>query len=420
MTDTTRYRIINFIKEKIEFSIPMIQNDLEIEYGEIRNVISDLEDEKKIEFLEGIVYKWVVNDEEEGDDDNDDDGDDDLTPFERLFARRQEHRPPSFLFDNSDESDEDTSDSKDDDNNIFKSLFDDPSDLDNFVDSVFKNESEVTDFIDSISDETKSKLLEPNGGPLPDLNEDTVSIHKFIAPYNFKRDDIDVEDNAFPHAVKMIIPDIDEPFHIFRGGDDENHHFHDNGVVVKYIRHKAKDLDAITKYKWIELIKKCSRDICESGHFDGDIYKLPVPEIDDYKSFRSALATFTTEVLNIIYYVNATLERNSINSLFIDLHNNIASRHEEIGEKIIESYDNIDTLTDYLDKIVEICPEANSKTAIRVAIKVPLVAIKLRHPKRREIARFFNDISCENETSVIVYFIMKKINDIVKPEESEE
>ena len=425
---TTKEKVIDYIKEKVEFSAPMLQDALELEYGEVRKVISELEDEKKIEFLEGIVYKWIVTDEEESNNDNDgyddDDNDDDKrTPFEKLFARRTPHRPPSFLFDDPDDSDnsnDDTSDSDDDDDGIFKSLFGDKSELDTFFECIIKEDREITGFVDSITDEIKDKLLEPNGGPLPDLGEENMSIEKFAAPYIYKRRDVDVEDNAFPHAVKMIVPNIDEPFHIFMDGGDEDHHFHDNGVVVKYIKSKAKDLDAINTYKWVELIKKCSREVCEIGSFDGDIYKLPVKKLDDFRNFNAALSAFTTEVLNIISYVNTILERNSSSSLFFPHTNNLVNQHDEIAAKIVELYDSTDTLTDYLDKIVEICPDANARTAIRVAFKCPLVALKLRHPQKRAISNFFHDVSCKDDTAIIVYFVIRKINDILKSEESEE
>ena len=77
MTTTTKNTVIKHIKEKVEFSIPTLQSELGLEYGEIRDIISELEEEKKIEFLEGIVYKWVVPDEKESDDDDKDDDEND-------------------------------------------------------------------------------------------------------------------------------------------------------------------------------------------------------------------------------------------------------------------------------------------------------------------------------------------------------
>ena len=440
MTTTTKDTVIQHIKEKVEFSIPTLQSELGLEYGEIRDIISELEEEKKIEFLEGIVYKWAVPDEKESedddkDDDENDDSDDSLKAlFDRPFYKHPRHRPPSFLFDDSDEisddessSSEESDDSSDsDEDTSFNLMFKDSNDLSSFLEFLSKKAGELDSFIEGIGGEKKHLLLETKGGPLPNLDDDEISIYKFIEPYNYKRENIDLENNEFHGAVDMTIPDIDEPFHIFteekeeEDEEEEKLYFHDNGVVVKYIKHKAKDLNTTIKYEWLELIQKYSREICPSGSFVGDKYTLPIKKYDSYKNYNAALATFTTEVFNIISYVNTMLERNSTQSLFADLHNNSTNLHEEVAEKVISHFGSFTGLTDYLDKLVEICPEANSRTASRVALKAPIVAFKNRHPRRREITRFFSGMNGEKDSSLIIYFIIKKIKEIIKSDESGE
>ena len=67
MTITPTYRIKAFISDKESFSIPMIQSELGLDYGEIREIISDLIDEEKVAFLGGILYKWTSIEEKNND-----------------------------------------------------------------------------------------------------------------------------------------------------------------------------------------------------------------------------------------------------------------------------------------------------------------------------------------------------------------
>lgn len=57
MKTNAKEQIIEFIKPKECFSIPIIQNALSLDYGAIREAITELEDDEKVTFLEGIVYK---------------------------------------------------------------------------------------------------------------------------------------------------------------------------------------------------------------------------------------------------------------------------------------------------------------------------------------------------------------------------
>ncbi len=388
MSNNAKEKIIDYIKAKECFSIPMIQNDLSLDYGIVREVICELEGDEKVTFLEGIVYKWTAPKDENNNNEKEDDSKiAPESPFSRFFknhlSRRQE---TDEIKDNKDE---------------------DGGDAVNFVDSVFRTRFESTgNFLQ------KKRLLESNGGPFPEYPKNDLSLIQYIS---LQRDAEDAE-NAFLPRLDVHIPEINKRLVIHTGDSPGLSFFHDNGLLAEYIKSKALGLDSAAISRWHDLVEDRIDEIGVCGSYSEGVFRYYVPDSADYKRYSESLSTFIDSISKSIEYVNMTIKKKGTKDLLEDFRN-IRSKHDDIADKILASDISFDDLTEFIEKVIEIEPTATAETVSRIFTKCSIKASVCGAQKRAQIISFCNKARYEYRSAVTVYFLLKQVQGILDSDE---
>ncbi len=397
MRNTARDNIEALIKGKESFSIPMIQIELGLDYGEVREVVGDLVEEEKVEFLEGIVYKWVESKEEK--DDDDDSSEDDHTSWLDAFLN-------------------DDDDDKNNDKDKEKEKDDDPLDFDSFLKSIMSINSinaedllreDDTDWdIDDIGNLTKSK-----GGPLPEISDEVLPLFRLISDQR----DYDPSEGIFRPMIDVSLPGASEPLdiHVAKTEEDESRrYFHDGGKLTEYIRSLAEGLESSTVNGWQKLIEKWIPQYDLHGIYEDGLFKYYVSDTVTYELFHRAIAYFITDIMKVVGLINTLIIR------YRECRVTDGVDRFDLSEHLLKSNISFESIPEFIEKILELEPEANADTINHVFFGCAMSAIRQRHPKKREIMDLSKKGRDHHGAPTIIYLIMKDVKKILETQEGGE
>lgn len=400
MSNTAKEKIIDFIKTKESFSIPTIQKEIGLDYGEIREVISDLEDEKKVEFLEGIVYKWVAKEEKK--EENEDSGKD--SSFDNFLSKRL--RRPWKRHDLDEDKDTEEKDDSDPQENLFADLFNEDSPK---KDPLNPRKFSWEDYDDDDEISVTEKLLESNGGPLPEFPDKAINLLHYVSR---QRKSCVPEDSFLP-KLDITIPGINKPLIVYVHGEEDNSYFYDNGLVAEYIKSKAQHLDDGLIQDWHDIIDARISELGIQGAYVDEEFRYYVPDFAKYEVFEDSLSAFTTSVSKIIDYVKITLDNKRTRDT-IDDFKHLKLKHDDIINGVLNSDIGFEDITEFIEKVIEIEPEANSETISHLFVRCSVRAISTDHPQKDKIINFCAKARREYSSSIIVYFILRKVRSIIE------
>ena len=372
--------IAEFIEDKDSFSIPYLQSELNFTYGEIREAITELEKEKKVEFLGGIVYKWAPP---QTDFDEDDDDEMSLEEVRKSIAkeiamtrkrviRKMRGLDSRFPFDDDD----------DDDDDAF--LFD-----------------------DTALDSDSNLLLVSNGGPIPNVATENVSITQFIA----QQREYNLQDKSFSPRLNVTIPDINEKlmFHAFERFS--NWYIHDGGIASKYIRSKALGLEEDMAKAWYDLIVENVPRAMVSCKFGEDRLILSVDDYAPLTYFEERVSHLSTTIGQLIAFTDYIIKRQNRIDTLKSFHVPF-EEYDRIATALLDSGVEFENLTEVVEKILEIYPEATSEIVNKVLMRCAAVALRREDENAEKIIEFYGKVKNNYTYSLTVYFIMKQVENI--------
>lgn len=420
MIRTPRYRIEAFIKKKGDFSIPMIQTELGLDYGEIREIISDLVDEEKVVLLGGILYKWILFEEE-----NNDNGDD------------KKDTTPSWLdnfFKDDDDDDDDDADDDNDENDSTDSWLDNllKDDDDDEDDSEQKDDSSLSfdDFLKAImstntidiGDPFKkdtdwnfgdiNKLTKSNGGPLPEIDDKLIPLSHLM----MKQRDYDRLDNTFLPVTCISLPDKSDPLkiHVSKADDGElDSYLHDNGQFIEYVRSLADGLEDDVANGWQKLIERLITGLDLNGRYEDGRFKYYVTEYMTYEAFNHSLAGFIIDIMEGVNLVNAIIKgyRETASNDDVDRY--------DLAEHILKTDISFESIPEFVDKVRELKPKANADTINRLFLVCAMSAIRERHPKKIQIMDLSKKGRANSGATPAIHLIMKDIKRILESKDGD-
>lgn len=423
MIRTPRYRIEVFIKDKETFSIPMIQSDLGLDYGEIREIISDLVDEEKVEFLEGIVYKSVESKEEKDDDsssdnnlfswddlfsDDDDDDDNNSNNNTDTSSKNTPFWLDSLMSDDDDEENKKTEDEDDDSSSVF-------SDFLKAMRSI--NSINANDIFNSIVSKLETadvdKLMESNGGPLPDLNDGEMPLSFFTS----NQKEYDSDKNTFRPKIDIFIPESNNPLviHVAESVNDESdYYFHDNGTITDYIRSLAEGLNKSTVNSWQKLIEKWLEKHGLNGRYEDGHYKYYVPGMMTHESFHRALSCFVADVMKIVDIIDMIIRYYKDKCYISPISNS------DLAERLLQSDISFESITEFFNEIISIDPMIDANTINHMFLRCAIAAIRQNHPKKNKIMDLSREGRKNSGALAAIYLIIRDVTNALNSGEGEE
>ena len=361
--------------------IPFLQSELNFTYREIREAISELEKEKKVEFLGGIVYKWSPpqTDSDEDDDDDKMTLDEARKSIEKKDAMARKHiirkmrgLDSHFPFDDDD----------DDDDDAF--LFD-----------------------DTALDSDSNLLLVSNGGPIPNVATENVGITQFIA----QQREYNLQDKSFSPRLNVTIPDINEKliFHTFERFS--NWYIHDGGIASKYIRSKALGLEEDMAGAWYDLIVENVPHAMMNCKFGEDKLILSIDDYAPLTYFEERVSHLSTTIGQLIAFTDYIIKRQNRIDILKSFHVPF-EEYDRIANGLLDSGVEFENLTEVVEKILEIYPEATSEIVNKVLMRCAAVALRREDENAEKIIEFYGKVKNNYTYSLTVYFIMKQVENI--------
>lgn len=415
MTITPTYRIKAFISDKESFSIPMIQSELGLDYGEIREIISDLIDEEKVAFLGGILYKWISIEEKINDSSSDnntfswdnlfnDDDDDDDTSSES----DSDSWLDNLLIDDDDEENKKTEDEDDDSSSVFSDFLKTLSSFNSIdVDDILQN------IVDDLEIDDVDKLTESNGGPLPDLNDGEMPLSFFTS----NQKEYDSDKNTFRPKIDIFIPESNTPLviHVAKSVNDESdYYFHDDGTLTDYIRSLAEGLNKSTVNSWQKLIEKWLEKHGLNGRYEDGYYKYYVPGMMTYESFHQALSCFVADVMKIVDIIDMIIRYYKDKCYISPISNS------DLAERLLQSDISFESITEFFDEIISIDPMIDANTINHMFLRCAIAAIRQNHPKKNKIMDLSREGRKNSGALAAIYLIIRDVTNALNSGEGEE
>lgn len=408
-------RIKAFINDKESFSIPMIQSELGLDYGEIREIISDLIDEEKVEFLGGILYKWISIEEKINDSSSDnntfswdnlfnDDDDDDDTSSES----DSDSWLDNLMIDDDDEENKKTEDEDDDSSSVFSDFLKTLRSFNSInVDDILQ------DIVFDLEIDDVDKLAESNGGPLPDLNDGEMPLSFFTS----NQKEYDSDKNTFRPKIDIFIPESNNPLviHVAESVNDESdYYFHDNGTLSDYIRSLAEGLNRSTVNSWQKLIETWLTKHGLNGRYEDGHYKYYVPSMMTHESFHRALSCFVADVMKIVDIIDMIIKYYKDKCYISPISNS------DLAERLLQSDISFESITEFFDEIISIDPMIDANTINHMFLRCAIAAIRQNHPKKNKIMDLSREGRKNSGALAAIYLIIRDVTNALNSGEGEE
>ena len=414
MTNDTKEKIIDYIKDKESFSIPEVQSALDMDYGTVREAFTELEIDKNIEFLEGIVYKFLGISKE-----NDD------RPS-RPGERRRVISDWSSFFDNDDKKDE-----KDESDTSWESLFSNSSDDDKDEekddskkssidwDSIFSSDSKDDDDDDDDDDIfgvdpafskffASSPYNDRNGGPIPEPRDNKVDLSYFKLIQN----KIEDKENTFTPSINVLMPRTDKKLEIhIEEDDDGDSYFHDGDQIKEYIRSLAAGLDSDTVNKWCEIASGYIFVKPLYGVYVNGKYLLSVPKKALESKYHRKVHEFVSDIDMITRHINKVVHQRKKYEIE-SFDSELRSKYADLAEKVLESDIGFESVLEFIEKVVELEPNAHAGTITHLLLRCGIISIRKQNPNKQKIIDFCSKARKEHSAAINIYFMMKKAAEI--------
>ena len=409
MTTKERDNVIDYMKAHTIFTVPQIQDALRLDYGDVRNVITDMEDDKNVEFLEGIVYKWVgvIKENEDDSDDDVEDSDEDTSsePRRRPIDRRRFTFPwlRSDSASSEDTNDEDQSEDKDEDAD---------EDEDEDSDSKAKALSDFLSFLDEtmegdIDEEKANPLYETLGGPIPHLPRGYISFQEYMARKNNHNLLADI---CMPQ-LSIRLPGAKENLTIHFVNDGDNCYIHDNEALTNYIKSKAEFLPPDTVAGWYKLIvehiphtKSC---FDEEGRF-----RLKIDASDRLLCHHDAFMNLIGDIERVVEFTESVL-RKKWRKDFLEFSRSEARKNTlSMAESILAGDIDFTKPLWFIPKVLELDPTANSECINNVLSKMVVAASRTNHKYKDNVISTYKRMRAAGGRITTVHFIMKQVDEI--------
>jgi hypothetical protein len=393
----------------------MIQSELGLDYGEIREIISDLIDEEKVAFLGGILYKWTSIEEKNNDSSSDnntfswdnlfnDDDDDDDTSSES----DSDSWLDNLLIDDDDEENKKTEDEDDDSSSVFSDFLKTLRSFNSInADDILQN------IVDDLEIDDVDKLTESNGGPLPDLNDGEMPLSFFTS----NQKEYDSDKNTFRPKIDIFIPENNNPLviHVAKSVNDESdYYFHDNGTLTDYIRSLAEGLNKSTVNSWQKLIEKWLEKHGLNGRYEDGYYKYYVPGMMTHESFHQALSCFVADVMKIVDIIDMIIKYYKDKCYISPISNS------DLAERLLQSDISFESITEFFDEIISIDPMIDANTINHMFLRCAIAAIRQDHPKKSKIMDLSREGRKNSGALAAIYLIIRDVTNALNSGEGEE
>jgi hypothetical protein len=393
----------------------MIQSELGLDYGEIREIISDLIDEEKVAFLGGILYKWISIEEKNNDSSSDnntfswdnlfnDDDDDDDTSSES----DSDSWLDNLLIDDDDEENKKTEDEDDDSSSVFSDFLKTLRSFNSInADDILQN------IVDDLEIDDVDKLTESNGGPLPDLNDGEMPLSFFTS----NQKEYDSDKNTFRPKIDIFIPENNNPLviHVAKSVNDESdYYFHDNGTLTDYIRSLAEGLNKSTVNSWQKLIEKWLAKHGLNGIYEDGHYKYYVPSMMTHESFHQALSCFVADVMKIVDIIDMIIKYYKDKCYISPISNS------DLAERLLQSDISFESITEFFDEIISIDPMIDANTINHMFLRCAIAAIRQNHPKKNKVMDLSREGRKNSGALAAIYLIIRDVTNALNSGEGEE